>query len=225
MGGVRVEPETHLTDVEGLYAVGECATGVHGANRLGGNSLAECLAFGRIVGSEAARCSAALDVQVRDRGSIAAASEQVDELLARRGEEFARPLQRAVRDLMSECCGVVRSEQGLEAGLARLNEVAVRSCAMEVRPDLAGYADLAHAFDLEGPLLAARATLECALERRESRGAHSRLDHPDQDPLLRVNLVWDRNGGITRDRPAAPSSAVAALAGGPNVGGAGRLLE
>jgi succinate dehydrogenase / fumarate reductase, flavoprotein subunit len=225
MGGVRVDPETHLTDVEALYAVGECATGVHGANRLGGNSLAECLAFGRIVGSEAARCSAALDTQVRDRDSIATASEEVDELLARRGDEFARPLQRTVRDLMSECCGVVRSEAGLKEGLARLSDVAARSREMEVRPDLAGYADLAHAFDLEGSLLAARATLECALERRESRGAHSRLDHPDQDPLLRVNLVWDRNGGITRDRPAAPSSAVAALAGGPNVGGAGRLLE
>jgi succinate dehydrogenase / fumarate reductase flavoprotein subunit len=225
MGGVRVEPETHLTDVEGLYAVGECATGVHGANRLGGNSLAECIVFGRIVGSEAARCSGALDVQVRDRGSIATASEEVDELLARRGEEFARPLQRAVRDLMSECCGVVRSEEGLEAGLARLDEVTVRSRAMEVRPDLAGYADLAHAFDLEGSLLAARATLECALERRESRGAHSRLDYPDPNPRLRVNLVWNRNGGITRERPGEPSAAVAALADGPNVEIAGRLLE
>lgn len=225
MGGVRVEPETHLTDVEGLYAVGECATGVHGANRLGGNSLAECLVFGRIVGSEAARCSAALDVQVRDRASIAAAREEVDELLARRGEEFARPLQRAVRDLMSECCGVVRSEEALEEGLERLDEVTVRSSAMEVRPDLAGYADLAHAFDLEGSLLAARATLECALERRESRGAHSRLDYPDQDPRLRVNLVWDRNGGITRERSGEPSAAVAALVDSPNVEVAGRLLE
>ena len=183
------------------------------------------LVFGRIVGSEAARCSAALDVQVRDRAAIAAASEEVDELLARRGEEFARPLQRAVRDLMSECCGVVRSDAGLEEGLARLSEVTVRSRAMEVRPDLAGYADLAHAFDLEGSLLAARATLECALERRESRGAHSRLDYPGQDPRLRVNLVWDRDGGITPEPPGEPSAAVAALAAGPQVDVTGRLLE
>jgi succinate dehydrogenase / fumarate reductase flavoprotein subunit len=225
MGGVRVEPETHLTDVEGLYAIGECATGVHGANRLGGNSLAECLVFGRIAGAEAARCSAALAVQVRDRAAIAAATEEVDELLGRRGEEFARPLQRAVRDLMSECCGVVRSEAGLEEGLARLDEVAVRAGTMEVRPDLAGYADLAHAFDLVGSLLAARATLECALERRESRGAHSRLDYPDQDPRLCVNLVWERGGGITRERTGEPSAAVAALADGPEVESTGRLLE
>jgi succinate dehydrogenase / fumarate reductase flavoprotein subunit len=225
MGGVRVEPQRHLTDVEGLYAVGECATGVHGANRLGGNSLAECLVFGRIVGNEAARWSAALDVQVRDRAAIAAATGEVDELLGGRGDEFARPLQRAVRDLMSECCGVVRSEDGLREGLARLDEVTERARAMEVRPDLAGYADLAHAFDLQGSLLAARATLECALERRESRGAHSRLDYPDQDPRLQVNLIWDRDRGITHERPAEPSAAIAALAGGPDVDTTGRLLE
>jgi succinate dehydrogenase / fumarate reductase flavoprotein subunit len=225
MGGVRVEPETHLTDVEGLYAVGECAAGVHGANRLGGNSLAECLVFGRIAAAQAARWSATLDVQVRDRSATAAAADEVDELLERRGDEFARPLQRAVRDLMSECCGVVRSEHGLQEGLARLDEVKTRSLAMEVRPDMAGYSDLAHAFDLRGSLLAARATLDCALERRESRGAHSRLDYPDLDPQLQVNLIWDRDHGITHQRPAEPSAAVAALARGPSVGTTGRLLE
>jgi succinate dehydrogenase/fumarate reductase flavoprotein subunit len=91
-------------------------------DRLGGNSLAECLVFGRIAGSEAARRSAALDVQLRDRAAIAAASEEVNELLARRGDKFARSLQRTVRDLMSECCGVVRSAERLEEGLARLND-------------------------------------------------------------------------------------------------------
>ncbi len=123
MGGVRVDSETHATDVEGLWAVGECASGVHGANRLGGNSLAECLVFGRIVGGEAARWSATLDTHVRDRGAIGEASDEVAEALARRGDEFARPLQRALRDLMSERCGVVRSEIGLREGLARLDEL------------------------------------------------------------------------------------------------------
>ena len=126
MGGVRVVPETHATDVEGLYAVGECASGVHGANRLGGNSLAECLVFGRIAGSEAARWSASLAAQTRDRASLDTARDEIDELLARRGEEFARPLQRALRDLMTDCCGVVRSEGGLRAGLDRLDEVRAR---------------------------------------------------------------------------------------------------
>ena len=225
MGGVWVDPETHATDVEGLYAVGECATGVHGANRLGGNSLAECVIFGRIVGAEAARWSAELDVQARDHAAIAAAREEVDELLARRGEEFARPLQRAVRDLMSECGGVIRSEHGLREGLARLGEVATRAHDMEVRPDIAGYDDLAHAFDLHGSLLAARAMLDCALERRETRGAHNRIDFPDQDPGLQVNLLWAGEGTVTRETIPQPSSEVAALADGPELDATGRLLE
>jgi succinate dehydrogenase / fumarate reductase flavoprotein subunit len=224
MGGVRVESVTHETDVEGLYAVGECASGVHGANRLGGNSLAECMVFGRLVGEEAARWSTALDLQVRDRTAIGAAAEEVDELLARRGEEFARPLQRAVRDLMTECCGVVRTEEGLREGLGRLGEVAERAQELEVRPDLAGYADLAHALDLQGSLLAARATLECALERRESRGAQARLDYPDTDPELATNLVWSLDRPISRETPSEPSPEVAALAAG-EVDLTGRLLE
>jgi succinate dehydrogenase flavoprotein subunit len=225
MGGVRVQPETHATDVAGLYAVGECAAGVHGANRLGGNSLAECVVFGRIVGGEAARWSAGLDLQIRDRAAIDDARQEVDELLARRGHEFARPLQRALRDLMSEHCGVVRSEDGLNQGLARLRELEERTSGLEVRPDIAGYADLAHAFDLTGSLLAARATLECALERRETRGAHNRADLPEQDPRLRVNLSWTPDGRIEREPIADPSPAVAALAVGPEVEIAGRLLE
>jgi succinate dehydrogenase / fumarate reductase, flavoprotein subunit len=225
MGGVRVDSETHATDVEGLWAVGECASGVHGANRLGGNSLAECLVFGRIVGGEAARWSATLDAHIRDRGAIAAARDEVSGMLARRGDEFARPLQRALRDLMSERCGVVRDESGLREGLARLDELEMRSEALEVRPDIAGYADLAHAFDLRGSVLAARATLACALERRETRGAHVRSDHPDEDPGLRVNLLWSTNGEVTAQPVGTPSPQVAALAEGAELEVAGRLLE
>jgi len=225
MGGVWVDAETHATEVEGLYAVGECASGVHGANRLGGNSLAEAVVFGRIVAAEAARWSAQLDVQARDHAAIAAAREEVDELLARRGEEFARPLQRAVRDLMSACGGVVRSEDGLRDGLARLDEVAARTRDVEVRPDIAGYDDLAHTLDLQGSLLAARATLECARERRETRGAHNRVDFPQQDPALQVNLVWAADGNIVGEPIPQPSPAVAALAGGPDLDVPARLLE
>jgi succinate dehydrogenase / fumarate reductase, flavoprotein subunit len=225
MGGVCVDPATHATDVAGLFAVGECAAGVHGANRLGGNSLAECLVFGRAVGVAAARSSAELDVQVRDRATIDEARMAVDAMLARRGDEFARPLQRALRDLMSEHCGVVRSEDGLREGLRGLGDIRERTRALEVRPDIAGYADLAHAFDLRGSLLAARATLECALERRETRGAHNRVDFPEQDSALRVNLVWIRDGAITREPVAAPSATVAALADGPAIEVGGRLLE
>ena len=227
MGGVWVEAETHATDVEGLYAVGECATGLHGANRLGGNSLVECIVFGKIVGAEAARWSASLDVQVRDRAAVAAAADEVSELLAQRGgQEFPRPLQRAVRDLMSEHAGVVRSEDGLTRGLRKLDEVAGRMGAMEVRPDIAGFDDLVHAFDLRGSVLAARATLECALERRETRGAHNRADFPHRDPELAVNLLWRPGEPVAREAVNEPSAEVAALlVGRDEVEVTGRLLE
>ena len=225
MGGVRVDAETHATDIAGLFAVGECAAGVHGANRLGGNSLAECLVFGRRVGAEAARLSADLDVQVRDRTAIDEARTEVDETLARRGDEFARPLQRALRDLMSEHCGVVRTDAGLRQGLQALDGIRERTLGLEVRPDIAGYADLAHAFDLHGSLLAAQATLECALERRETRGAHNRADFSEQDPALRVNLTWAPDGRVVSEPIGDPSAAIAALAGGPELDAAGRLLE
>ena len=225
MGGILVDPETHATDVEGLWAIGECATGVHGANRLGGNSLAECIVFGKLAGAEAARWSAGLETQVRDHDAIAAARDEVDELLARRGAEFARPLQRAVRDLMSECCGVVRDADGLTQGLERLDRLDARTVELEVRPDIAGFDDLAHAFDLHGSLLSARATLDCALERRETRGAHNRSDFPVLDPALQVNLVWALDGSVTRQPVPLPSGVVAALAGHPEPETAGRLLE
>jgi succinate dehydrogenase / fumarate reductase flavoprotein subunit len=119
----------------------------------------------------------------------------------------------------------VRTLDGLREALERLQELGERTAALEVRPDIAGYADLAHAFDLHGSLLAARATLECALERRETRGAHNRVDFPEQDPALRVNLVWTGEGGVVHGAIAAPSPAVAALAGGSEIEVAGRLLE
>ncbi len=227
MGGVWVDGETHATDVEGLYAVGECATGLHGANRLGGNSLAECLVFGKIVGAEAGRWSASLDVQVRDRAVIVEAGEEVDALLAQRGgSEFVRPLQRAVRDLMSEFAGVVRSESGLATGQTQLEDVATRMDTMEVRPDIAGFEDLAHAFDLKGSVLAARATLDCARERRETRGAHNRSDFPAQDPALAVNLTWRPGEPVAHEPVGEPSAEVAALLEGRNeLAVGGRLLE
>jgi succinate dehydrogenase / fumarate reductase flavoprotein subunit len=224
MGGVVVHPDTHQTAVEGLYAVGECASGLHGANRLGGNSLVEGVVFGRRVGEHAAAYVREQDVALRDRAAIAAAEEEVDEALGGRGDEFARPLQRAVRDLMSECCGVVRDEAGLREGLRRLDEVQERSARLEVRPDIAGYDDLVHAFDLRAMLLSGRTTLLAALERRETRGAHNRSDFPDTDDAARVNYVVAPDLAVTPRPVAQPPEEVLRLATG-EVSVAGRLLE
>jgi succinate dehydrogenase / fumarate reductase, flavoprotein subunit len=198
-GEVWVRPEDHGTDIDGLYEIGEAASGLYGANRLGGNSLIELLVFGRIVGQAAAEYSAGPDAQSRSAEALDVARAEVDELLAADGPENVRSLQRALRNIMTEHAGVVRNESGLLEGLAELNAVEARINDVGVHPDIAGFQDLAHAFDLKSAALAARATIETAFERRETRGCHNRSDYPDLDPALQVNLVWSGPGSVERE--------------------------
>ncbi|GAT71979.1 fumarate reductase flavoprotein subunit [Microbacterium sp. HM58-2] len=205
MGGVWVRPEDHRTDVDGLYAIGEASSGLHGANRLGGNSLIELLVYGRIVGQAAMAHAAGLDAHCRSADAVAEARAEIDDLLAADGRENVRALQRAIRDTMTAYAGVVRSDEGLRAGLAELDLIEERMQDVGIHPDIAGFQDLAHAFDLKASALAARATLEAARERRETRGCHNRSDYPDLDPALQVNLVWSPRDGVTREEiPAIP---------------------
>lgn len=225
MGGVWVRPEDHSTEVNGLYAIGEASSGLHGANRLGGNSLIELLVFGRIVGRAAAAYSAGLQAQLRSHDAEDRARAEVADLLTSDGHENVRALQRAVRNTMTEHAGVVRDEQGLTAGLRELDEIEARTREIGVHPDIAGFQDLAHAFDLKASLIAARATLETARERRETRGCHNRSDYPDLDPALQVNLVWSPRTGVVReDIPAVPDE-IAALIKTEEVSTAGKLVE
>jgi succinate dehydrogenase / fumarate reductase, flavoprotein subunit len=223
MGGVWVRSDDHSTEVDGLYAIGEASSGLHGANRLGGNSLIELLVFGRIVGQAAAAYSAALSAQVRSAEAITEARAEIDALLATSGEENVRALQRAIRDTMTEFAGVVRDEEGLTQGLAELDAIEARMSDIGVHPDVAGYQDLAHAFDLKSAALAARATLEAARERRETRGAHNRSDYPEIDPELQVNLVWSPMTGVMREEiPAIPAEITDLI---QDVSVAGKLVE
>ncbi|WP_154794026.1 L-aspartate oxidase [Occultella kanbiaonis] len=223
MGGVWVRPEDHGTDVDGLYAIGEASSGLHGANRLGGNSLIELLVFGRIVGQAAAAYSAGLEAQHRSADAVVRARSEIDDLLAAEGTENVRALQRAIRNTMTEYAGVVRNEEGLRAGLAELDAIEARIEDVGIHPDIAGYADLAHAFDLKASALAARATLAAALERRESRGCHNRSDYPDQDPELQVNLVWSPGAGVVAEPVPPVSAEIAELIG--DVSQEGKLVE
>jgi succinate dehydrogenase / fumarate reductase, flavoprotein subunit len=192
MGGVVVNPEDTSTAVTGLYAAGEVTRGLHGANRLGGNSLSETVVFGRRAGEFAAAYSQKLGSQVRSPGEIQKAQEDLDSLL-HEGNELARPLQRALRDTMWENCGVVRSEERLQNGLAKIVEIRAAFPNIDVQPSQEGYQDLAIALDLRASLVVAEATLLSALQRRESRGGHQRFDYPDLDPKLKVNFVVDRD--------------------------------
>ena len=223
MGGVWVHPEDHATDVEGLYAIGEASSGLHGANRLGGNSLIELLVFGRIVGQAAADYSANLAAQTRSAHAVDKARGELERLLAADGTENVRALQRAIRDMMTEHAGVVRTEEGLTQGIARLNEIEERMKNVGIHPDIAGFQDLAHAYDLKSAALSARATLEAALERRETRGCHNRSDYPEMDPAMQVNLVWSPETGITREEIAPIPDEIQELIREVSV--AGKLVE
>ena len=223
MGGVWTDPKDYGTGIEGLYAIGEASSGLHGANRLGGNSLIELLVAGRIVGEAAAAYSAQLTAQQRSAAALAGARSHVDELLAADGPENARALQRAIRNTMTEHAGVVRDEAGLLAGLAQLDVIDARMADLGVHPDAAGFHALAHAFDLKSAALAARATLEAALERRETRGCHNRTDFPELDAALQVNLVWSGPGRLAREEIPAIPAGIAALMN--EISTAGKLIE
>ncbi|BCW57274.1 oxidoreductase [Arthrobacter sp. StoSoilB20] len=226
MGGVWVAPEDHGTGVNGLYAIGEASSGLHGANRLGGNSLIELLVYGRITGGHVADYVHSRTHIFRDTAAVEIARRELQTLLSERGTESARRLQRELRNLMTEHAGVVRTEKGLELGLEKLTALEERAQLVTAHPDIAGFDDLAHAYDLLGSLLAARATLECALERRETRGAHNRADFPTADPALQGNFIWSTDEGVRFESlPPAPDSFRALAEANADDSVAGKLVE
>src|SRR4030095_4360858 len=157
-------------------------------------------------GEPAPRYSASRDLQLRARQVVAAADQELSGFI-RHGRQFARPLQRALRNAMWETCGVVRDQAGLRQGLERVAELRELAGDVDVRPTSEGYADLAHALDLRASLVTAEATLLGALARTESRGAPQRRHHPRPSPELRVNFQTgeDADGRLqTGSRPGPP---------------------
>ena len=228
MGGVVVDSETHSTNVKGLYAAGECTSGVHGANRLGGNSLAEILVFGKIAGFEASKFSENLNFQRRNKDIIKTANKELDNLTSN-GNELARPLQRAVRDIMWEYCGVIRSEEGLKRGLEELKKIKKASKDVDVRPSAEGFIDLALAIDLLGSIDSAVSTILCALERKESRGAHQRKDFKGLDKKQAVNYIVEMINGeqfvSSQKVKTLPKELIEPMKNFKDINVDGRLLE
>ena len=195
MGGILVDADDHTTGVEGLYAAGEVTGGLHGANRLGGNSLAEILIFGKIAGKKASLRSLSMDIQQRSRKIIKKAHDKINSFI-KNGDEVARPLQRELRNIMWENCGVVRNEKKLKDGLKKIDLLKQSLKGLDVRPDSEGYQDLMLAFDLEGSIMSAEATILGAIARKESRGAHQRSDYKDTvddcKKNFSINLIGKR---------------------------------
>jgi succinate dehydrogenase / fumarate reductase flavoprotein subunit len=196
MGGVRVEAETAATTVPGLYAAGEVASGLHGANRLGGNSLSDLLVFGRRAGEAAA--AAAKDTPGGANIDQAAIDEAVADAMGplnRADGENPYQLEAEIQDVMSVHAPIVRDRAGLQAGLEKILELAVRSrrCGTGGSNSLAFNPGWHTALDLRSMLVNAEALLRSALERKESRGAHARSDFPEtDDQLTSVNFVVEK---------------------------------
>jgi succinate dehydrogenase / fumarate reductase flavoprotein subunit len=229
MGGIVVDPPSHATDVDGLYAAGECTAGLHGANRLGGNSLVETLVFGRRAGEAAARFSRESESQIRSKPAVDEAHADLHSLI-HNGTELSRALQRAVRNVMWERCGVVREASDLEQALGMLDEIRSVLPSVDVRPSEEGWGDLAQVLDVQAMLGTAEATLRGAIARKETRGAHNRSDFPELDAAMEVNFIVRRDRDARMSLESAPVPAVPVelapwLATAGNIDSAGKLLE
>ena len=188
MGGILVNPETLATSVEGLFAAGEVAGGLHGANRLGGNSLAEIIIFGKRAGIASSKFSRKIDHQLRSNKSINLAHENINKFI-KKGNELAKPMQNELRKLMWKYCGVVKNETLLLDGMKRIENINLRFEDIEVRVDQYNCDDLALIFDLQSSLTTAKATIMSAIARKESRGAHQRSDFPKIDHSNNFNFL------------------------------------
>jgi succinate dehydrogenase / fumarate reductase flavoprotein subunit len=199
MGGVRVEAETGATNVPGLFAAGEVASGLHGANRLGGNSLSDLLVFGKRAGDAAAAFAAERPEPPRpDRAEVALAIQRLLAPLDRHHADSPYELQAELQEVCTRFAPIIREEKGLQDGLQRVLEIAERARRCGTGgPDGRAFNPGWHtAQDLQHMLVNAEALFRCALERRESRGAHARSDYPKLDPKWgQCNLVVQR----TRD--------------------------
>ncbi|PYR73540.1 MAG: fumarate reductase/succinate dehydrogenase flavoprotein subunit [Acidobacteria bacterium] len=208
MGGVRVDGESQMSTVPGLFAAGECAAGINGANRLGGNSLSDLLVFGKRAGEYSAKFA-------REQKPPAIDARQVDDAAKRAVEPFERSagnegpfqVQFALQELMQDLVGIVRSEAEMRRALAGLE-------ALKQRADRAGVAGHREfntgwhaALDLRHLLTVSEAITRSALERKESRGGHFREDYPDKDPAAGTfNIVVrkNRDGGMDVVRTPIP---------------------
>jgi succinate dehydrogenase / fumarate reductase, flavoprotein subunit len=198
MGGIRVEAETGATNIPGLYAAGEVASGLHGANRLGGNSLSDLIVFGKRTGDAAAGFAADHPERVEpEKGQVTDAIAHLLEPLERPQGESPYKLQNELQDICTTYAPIIRDQEGLETGLEKVLELKERA------RNIGNGGGNGRAFnpgwhtaqDLRNMLVNVEALFRCALERKESRGAHARSDYPKLDPkLAEVNFVVQKAG-------------------------------
>jgi succinate dehydrogenase / fumarate reductase flavoprotein subunit len=185
MGGLRVEPDTGAATVPGLFAAGEAAAGMHGANRLGGNSLSDLLVFGRRAGAGAAAYAKQLAGAPRvNEAEVEAESRALLEPFDRTAGESPYEVHRALQDVMDRLVGIFRVAGDLESAIEQLRKLEARAADVRVEGTRMFNPGWHLARDLKNMILVSEAIARSALLRKESRGAHSRLDHTGLDPAL-----------------------------------------
>lgn len=189
MGGVRVNAETQMSSVPGLFAAGECAAGLHGANRLGGNSLSDLLVFGKRAGEFAAKYALGLE----DTPSVDLSGHEEAALapFAREpSDDNAFLIQRDLQKMMHENVGIVRNEGEMRQAIPALAELSERAKCVAVEGNRDYNPGWHTALDLANLLTISEAVVQSALLRKESRGGHFREDFPEKDPTLgKLNTV------------------------------------
>jgi succinate dehydrogenase / fumarate reductase flavoprotein subunit len=210
MGGIEVDPDTAAAKTPGLFAAGECSGGMHGSNRLGGNSLSDLLVFGRRAGLGAAD-------YVRGLSDRPAVSEQEVEEAANRalapltgptnGDKPENPytLQLDLQDTMNELVGIIRKADEITEAMGKLDELRERYKRVKVEGDRLFNPGWHLAMDLRNMLLVSECVAKAALERTESRGGHTRDDYPSMDATWRKTLLVCRAEG---DDPVVPNVSI-----------------
>jgi succinate dehydrogenase / fumarate reductase flavoprotein subunit len=216
MGGIRVDADTQETTVPGLFAAGECAAGLHGANRLGGNSLSDLIVFGKLAGEGAAKYIAGLPAGPKASDEqIIDGVRRATEILNR--EKGANPyvLHGKLHEVMAKGVGIVRKQDELETAIAELEELKVEAKTLKA-PGASQYNPGWHeALAMRSLLITSEAVTRAALMREESRGAHTRLDFPGESAeWVKYNVIVKRgaDGAMEiekRPKPEGPAALVA----------------
>jgi succinate dehydrogenase / fumarate reductase flavoprotein subunit len=208
MGGVRVEAETQMSTVPGLFAAGECAAGLHGANRLGGNSLSDLVVFGQRAGAHAARFAKEHRGGQIDQGQIeAAARKALAPFEGKSDGEGPYKVQHDLQEMMQDLVGIVRREGEMVRALEGLATLRDRAARVRVDGNRAYNPGWHTALDLHNLLAVSEAVTLSAIERKESRGAHFRDDLPKSDPAfgkLNVIVKKGRDGSMRVERRPIP---------------------
>ena len=207
MGGINVEGDTGASTVAGLYAAGEAAAGLHGGNRLGGNSLSDLLVFGRRAGAAATQYAKSVGAGTIDNDQIEAAARELLEPFERTSGESPYQIHSELQDSMQALIGIFRNEEDMTEGLAKLEELKARAKNMRVEGSRMFNPGWHLARELKSLLLVSEAIALSARERKESRGAHARIDYEklDDEKWGKLNNIIVKDGdGLKLFQKALP---------------------